>query len=50
MKKLGVITIGEAPREDIQPVFEQYLRNTDNILQVGVLDRRHNNPLLTNTQ
>lgn len=38
MKKLGVITIGEAPREDIQPLFERYLGSLANVIQVGVLD------------
>lgn len=38
MKKLGVITIGEAPRVDIQSVFEKYLGSTSNVIQVGVLD------------
>jgi protein AroM len=38
MSKLGVITIGEAPRNDITPIFEKYLQNGQEVVQVGVLD------------
>ncbi|WP_078544748.1 AroM family protein [Litchfieldia alkalitelluris] len=38
MNKLGVITIGEAPRKDVQPVFDKYLANKTEVIQVGVLD------------
>lgn len=37
MKKLGTITIGQAPRTDITPILEANLSNTE-IVQIGVLD------------
>lgn len=37
MKKLGIITIGESPRNDILPIFKDKLKDTS-IEQIGVLD------------
>lgn len=38
MSKLGVITIGEAPRLDVEPTFKRILGENQEITQVGVLD------------
>lgn len=38
MKKLGMITIGQAPRTDIAPIIEKYLDGRAELVQVGVLD------------
>ncbi|WP_449598923.1 AroM family protein [Niallia sp. Marseille-Q9988] len=37
MKKLGMITIGQAPRSDVAPILEKYVDKAE-IIQVGVLD------------
>ncbi|WP_223066306.1 AroM family protein [Paenibacillus caui] len=38
MKKLGMITIGQAPRTDVAPIVEKYLPEGVEIVQAGVLD------------
>lgn len=38
MKKLGMITIGQAPRTDVAPILEQYLSEHAELIQIGVLD------------
>lgn len=38
MKKLGMITIGQAPRTDVAPIIERYLGGAATLVQVGVLD------------
>ncbi|WP_419392670.1 AroM family protein [Cytobacillus praedii] len=38
MKKLGMITIGQAPRTDVAPIIEKYLDGRAELVQVGVLD------------
>jgi protein AroM len=38
MEKLGMITIGQAPRTDIAPIIEKYLGGRAELVQVGVLD------------
>ncbi|WP_434630683.1 AroM family protein [Thermoanaerobacterium thermosaccharolyticum] len=38
MKKLGMITIGQAPRTDVAPIIEKYLDNRAELIQCGVLD------------
>lgn len=38
MEKLGMITIGQAPRTDVAPIIEKYLDNRAKLVQVGVLD------------
>lgn len=38
MEKLGMITIGQAPRTDVAPIIEKYLDNRAELVQVGVLD------------
>ena len=38
MKKLGMITIGQAPRADIAPFIEKYLDGRAELIQVGALD------------
>jgi protein AroM len=38
MEKLGMITIGQAPRSDIAPILEKYLSDRVELVQVGVLD------------
>lgn len=37
MNKIGVITIGEAPRLDVEPIFNRILGDQE-VIQVGVLD------------
>ncbi|MBB6283610.1 AroM family protein [Geobacillus subterraneus] len=37
-KKLGVVTIGQAPRTDVGPILEKYIGDKADIIQVGVLD------------
>ncbi|MFE5319006.1 AroM family protein [Paenibacillus sp. NPDC056579] len=38
MEKLGMITIGQAPRTDVAPIIEKYLDNRAELVQIGVLD------------
>ncbi|SMQ63391.1 protein AroM [Bacillus sp. OV166] len=38
MEKLGMITIGQAPRTDVAPIIEKYLDGRAELVQVGVLD------------
>jgi protein AroM len=38
MKRLGMITIGQAPRTDVAPIIEKYLEGRTELIQVGVLD------------
>ncbi|UUZ81357.1 AroM family protein [Paenibacillus sp. P26] len=38
MQKLGMITIGQAPRTDVAPIIEKYLVDRAELIQVGVLD------------
>ncbi|WP_243356434.1 AroM family protein [Bacillus litorisediminis] len=38
MKKLGMITIGQAPRTDVAPIIEKYIDGRAELVQVGVLD------------
>ncbi|MCS7462228.1 AroM family protein [Paenibacillus doosanensis] len=38
MEKLGMITIGQAPRTDVAPIIEKYLEGRAELVQVGVLD------------
>ncbi|ESU33285.1 hypothetical protein G3A_07135 [Bacillus sp. 17376] len=38
MEKLGMITIGQAPRSDIAPILEKYLDGRAELVQVGALD------------
>ncbi|TWE05227.1 protein AroM [Neobacillus bataviensis] len=38
MVKLGMITIGQAPRTDVAPIIEKYLDGRAQLVQVGVLD------------
>lgn len=38
MEKLGMITIGQAPRTDVAPIIEKYLDGRCELVQVGVLD------------
>ncbi|UFJ39261.1 AroM family protein [Brevibacillus humidisoli] len=38
MKKLGVATIGQAPRPDAGPILEKHLGGKAELVQVGVLD------------
>jgi len=38
MQRLGMITIGQAPRTDVAPIIERYLEGRAELVQVGVLD------------
>lgn len=38
MERLGMITIGQAPRNDVAPIIEKYLEGRAELVQVGVLD------------
>ena len=38
MTKLGMITIGQAPRHDMASVIEKYIEGRSELVQVGVLD------------
>lgn len=38
MKRLGMITIGQAPRQDVAPIVEKYLENRAELVQAGALD------------
>jgi len=38
MERLGMITIGQAPRKDVAPILERYLEGRAELVQVGVLD------------
>jgi protein AroM len=38
MDRLGMITIGQAPRADVAPIIEKYLEGRTELVQVGVLD------------
>lgn len=38
LKKLGTVTIGQAPRKDITPILEKYIGDRAELIQVGVLD------------
>lgn len=38
MVRLGMITIGQAPRSDVAPIIEKYLEHRAELFQVGVLD------------
>lgn len=38
MRKLGVITIGQAPRHDVAPILEKHLPEGAELLQAGALD------------
>lgn len=38
MEKLGMITIGQAPRSDVAPILDKYLHERAELVQIGVLD------------
>ncbi|WP_170917352.1 AroM family protein [Maledivibacter halophilus] len=38
MKKIGVITIGQSPRNDLIPEIEKYINNDVQIVEYGILD------------
>jgi len=38
MNKLGMITIGQAPRMDVAPIIQKHIKETAELVQVGVLD------------
>lgn len=38
MNKIGLITIGQAPRSDVAPIIEKYLEGKAELVQAGVLD------------
>ena len=38
MEQVGMITIGQAPRNDIAPIIETYLAGRAELIQCGVLD------------
>ncbi|MCZ8515118.1 AroM family protein [Paenibacillus filicis] len=38
MGRLGMITIGQAPRSDVAPIVEKYLEDRAELVQAGVLD------------
>jgi protein AroM len=38
MERLGMITIGQAPRTDVAPSVQKYLEGRAELIQVGVLD------------
>ncbi|USG68532.1 AroM family protein [Brevibacillus ruminantium] len=38
MKRIGMITIGQAPRTDVAPIVETHLAGRAELLQAGVLD------------
>ncbi|MBU5441193.1 AroM family protein [Paenibacillus sp. MSJ-34] len=38
MKKLGAVTIGQAPRSDVGPILEKYIGEKAQIVQAGALD------------
>lgn len=38
MKNIGLITIGQAPRQDVAPILEKYLEGKAGLVQSGVLD------------
>ncbi|TBL79065.1 AroM family protein [Paenibacillus thalictri] len=38
MERLGMITIGQAPRDDVAPIVEKYLEDRAELVQSGVLD------------
>ncbi len=38
MERLGMVTIGQAPRNDVAPIIEKYLEGRAQLVQVGVLD------------
>ncbi|PGS51923.1 AroM family protein [Bacillus sp. AFS041924] len=38
MPKIGMVTIGQAPRLDMAPVIEKYIEGRSELVQVGVLD------------
>lgn len=38
MKKVGVVTIGQAPRSDVGPILKRYIGAKAELVQVGVLD------------
>ncbi|TDF94428.1 AroM family protein [Paenibacillus piri] len=38
MVQLGMITIGQAPRDDVAPIIEKYLEDRAELVQTGVLD------------
>ncbi|MEK4005646.1 AroM family protein [Paenibacillus sp. FSL H3-0333] len=38
MKNIGLITIGQAPRQDVAPIIEKYLEGKAGMVQSGVLD------------
>ncbi|ASA23063.1 AroM family protein [Paenibacillus donghaensis] len=38
MRKIGLITIGQAPRHDVAPLIEKYLEGRARLVQAGVLD------------
>ncbi|EOR24000.1 hypothetical protein A499_09749 [Niallia nealsonii AAU1] len=47
MKKLGMITIGQAPRIDVAPILEKYINKAE-LVQVGVLDGMSKDYIETN--
>lgn len=47
MKKLGMITIGQAPRTDVAPIVEKYVNKAE-LVQVGVLDGMSKDYIQTN--
>ncbi len=38
VKRIGMITIGQAPRPDVAPIVEKYLAGRAELVQAGVLD------------
>ena len=36
-RKVGIVTIGQAPRKDVQPIFQKYLSDIE-VIQAGALD------------
>ncbi|MFP3392372.1 AroM family protein [Brevibacillus sp. SIMBA_040] len=38
MKQVGMITIGQAPRNDVAPIIETHLAGRAELIQCGVLD------------
>jgi protein AroM len=36
-RKIGIVTIGQAPRTDVQPIFQKYLPGVE-VVQAGALD------------
>jgi protein AroM len=43
-RKIGIVTIGQAPRTDVQPIFQKYLPDVE-VVQAGVLDGLQKNQI-----